>query len=246
MELAENVSAVGSRFQFSPVSFSGDTYFLSEQGYRSISISALNATLQDLDVGTPIDELVRPNINDNAAPESIFYQTGSQIWSFWGNYAWVYTYSKLGKLTAWSKYIFPLTIDATATLRGKLYVRSQDTVYVVDPSAFSDDGDIPEVLVQMPYVDCKLPGVMKLFTGADAVSTTQFDLSYKFDPNRDTEFETDIVTMIGDTSPEDPGDRDSGLTPIELGAVKIAPVIRHQRDEDFELSQLNVYFERMG
>lgn len=237
MALFDNVFGVGTRFKLSPVRMAGDTFFLSEQGYRSITIAVFQANLQDNDVGTPIDDLVADTIDAGPVnPLSVYSQKFGQFWAITGNYAWVYTTSRTSQITAWSRYTFKFNIDAACAFKGDLYLRSGDDVYRVDRKKFTDDGKSIPVRIEMSFLNMKEPGVIKNISAVDAVLKGTASLQFRYDARDDTRI-TDPVTISGDT--------EIGETsqPVELATVKLAPVILHEADELFELETLTVYYE---
>lgn len=81
----------------------------------------------------------------------------------------VYTMNRTGQVGAWSRYLFPYAIEATAVLGEKLYLRSGNTVYVVDEAADTDNGTPIESVVQWPWLDFGVPGVTKMMQAVDVV-----------------------------------------------------------------------------
>ena len=59
----------------------------------------------------------------------------------------------------------PFTVDAIAELQGALYFRSGDDVYQLNDLVNSDSGAPFETLVELPYMDFKSPGQLKVING---------------------------------------------------------------------------------
>lgn len=234
----KNLAGVGTKFPLSVSSVDADGIFLSVQGFRSITIAALNENLNSVDIGSPIDELVRPIVRTNPSPIGLYSQRTGQWWAIFGNYAFVYTLSQSSKLAAWSRYTFPFTIDAGCTWQGDLYLRSGNNVYVVDETAYTDDGAPIPVTIQFSFVDMKLPGIEKMITGCDAILKGSAELAFLYNPANDG-YITSSVTISEDTA-------EGGVTPVEVSAVKVAPVITHSADEEFELETLTLYYDPLG
>jgi hypothetical protein len=83
----------------------------------------------------------------------------------------VYTMNRVGQVGAWSRYVFPFTIDATALLGERLYLRAGDNVYVMDENADTDAGTPIEGIVQWPWLDFGQPGNTKMMQAVDVVGT---------------------------------------------------------------------------
>ena len=238
------VPNLGTRYSKSPLGFGGDLFFLADTGYRSITVSTQTDNLRDIDVGNAIDDLVLPTLTGTNDPLSVFYSGLGQFWSIDGSRVWVYSFSRTAKLSAWSKFTLPVITDDAAVLNGNLYIRSGDSVYVMDRGVFSDDGAIPTITVELPFLDFKTPGVLKMITGVDSIGagTAMLELKYMAMVNGvPTEFTTSPVPVIaGNTTAPGP------LTPVELCATAVAPVITHAANEDFRLDALTFYYENLS
>lgn len=221
-----------------------DLYILADVGFRSISEQALTGSQAELDIGSAIDSILAAvlPISPTDTPQAVFHNRLGQYMCAIGAIVHVYTVSKTSKVAAWSEYTFPWTIDDIATLNGKVYFRNGNNVFLLDDTVTTDhDGSttVPyECEIVLPYLDAKKPGVLKIWTGADLVTTGAARLSFKYDP-RDDNFVTSEITLSGDTRPGD-------MTPIELTSVNIAPVIKNNADEEFQLDAITLYFESLA
>lgn len=235
---------VGTRYAKSPLGFSGDIFFLSETGFRSLTVSQLTDNFNDVDIGSAIDKLVQDSVLTTDDPQSVFYSGLGQFWSINGTDVWVYSFSRTGKLAAWSRSTIPVMADAHAVLNGELYIRSGNAVYIVDREIFADNGVIPTVTVEFPYLDFKTPGVLKQLIGVDSIGAGTPNIQFKWMStvnNIPTEFITSAIPIIyGNSTIPGP------MTPVELIATAIAPVITHAANEDFRLDSLTFYYENLG
>lgn len=231
---------VGSVLPYSHANMSGDVFFLSSGGVRTITRQDVTTNLIDADVGSPIDrELIKNTfINTNAA-RAQYYRGGGQYWLYAGNKAVVYTFSRTSGVSAWSVYEFPFNIDYMDELNAELYMRTGNDVYKLDREEFTDDGEPFEVNIELAYLDFKSPGVLKHIYAMDTVVTGTCDISHRYDP-RNTELVTNPpVTITGDSRP-------GYLFPVELVPVSLAPVIRNFDSNDFELHQITYYYDTLA
>ena len=235
--LKSTADSVGTIYAKSTQALAGDLIFLAKQGFRSLSLLALTNNLQENDVGSAI-EAFRSEISDAADPQSVYYPGLGQLWCINGTRAYVYSFARSVKLSAWSIFDFAVTVDAAAVLSNELYLRSGNNVYKVDPAVFDDDGTIPLVEVEMYYQDNQAPGIEKQFFGFDGVVKGSPDIAFRYDP-RDTSLITPFVPITADMRPGD-------LFPMELCATSVAPVFRHQANEEFQIDQLLLYYEKLG
>ena len=238
MTIRQRIANVGTRYPHSPLPFNGDVFFLSDVGFRSVLVSQQTDNIQDSDVGSPIDKLVKPGLVAGINPLSVFYPGGGQFWCIIGNYAWVYTFSRASKIAAWSKYTFPFQIEAAASLNGELYLRSGDSVYRVDEDYYTDDGTAISVLVEMPFLSNKAPGILKQFFGFDVAMIGSASISFRFDP-RTPSFQTQAIAVSGNTQP-------GVLNGMEFCSTHVAPVIEHAANEEWELHSLVLYYENLA
>lgn len=235
--LKSSSNSSGTAFSKAGQTLAQDFVFLAKAGFRSLSIAILTTNLQENDVGSAIDKL-RSEILDTDDPRTIYFPTLGQLLCFNGSKVYAYSFSRSNKLAAWSTFEFPFTVDDVAVLNGELYARSGDIVYRFDTLAFNDAGVIPLVEVEMFFQDGKAPGIEKIFNGFDTVVKGTPSVAFRYDP-RDETLVTDLIPVSSDTRP-------GNLYPMELCATSIAPIFNHQADEDFQLDQMLVYFERLG
>jgi len=248
--IRKRINGVGTTESSTLAEFASDLVFLSPYGFRSMTVTQQTDRIDDTDIGVPIDTLVVPDIDTSAAvsatvridPFSVWIPQLGQMWTFFDNgttsKVWAYTYSRSSKLACWSDYTLPVRIKAAATVNGKVYLRSDNDLYQVDATAYTDDGEPVAVEVQMAFQDAKTPGVSKQFTGAKYVTEGSASVAFKYDP-RDQDKETISQVISGDTRPDD-------MVPVEAVATALAPVFRHEADEAFEVSQLTLYYQVLG
>jgi hypothetical protein len=249
-QIRKRIQGVGTSEPGTLASWASDLVFLSQYGFRSMTVTEVTDRIDDTDIGVPVDTLVTPDLAVSNAliegiridPFGIWIPQLGQYWCFFDNgttsKVWAYSYSRSSKIACWSEYALPVRVTAAATLGGKVYLRTSSTLYTVDATAFTDDGVSVPVEVQMAFQDAKSPGVEKQWTGAKFITEGTCSVAFKYDP-RDQSKETISQTVTDDTRPED-------MAPVEAMATELAPVFRHEADEAFELSQLSLYYQVLG
>jgi len=238
--LTNNVENVGTIFHRAARALAGDLFFLAQNGFRSISLAVVTNNLQDQDVGNPIDALVRASISETDDPIAVYFPTLGQWWCVNGDTAWVYSFSKTSKLSAWSKFTLPYTITDVAVLNQKLYLRSGDYVYRATEEVYKDGGaSIPLVDIEFYYQDADRPGVLKQIMGMDVLGEGSPTISFKYFDEGGVEREAASYEYPAITEP-------GAQNPVEICATRIAPHITHQRDEAFEFSQISLFYENLG
>ena len=236
--LTEVIGNLGCEYNNTIGSISGDLFFLSPVGFRSIALQSMTDNLEDLDVGTPIDSLITDDLLAGNTPLAIYYTGGGQYICFIGTTAFVYSYSRTAKVSAWSYYELPFSVDAVAPLNNELYLRSGDTLYKFDAEAYTDDGDSFEVLIELPYQAFKKPSVLKHLVGCDLITKGTGTIQHRYDSS-DVSLITTEIPFSGDTRP--------GPTyPVDLSVTEVAPVIKNHDDEDFAFYGISYLFENLG
>jgi len=247
MAIDEIVRNVGCEFPLAIGNISGDTYFLSRFGFRSLSTLSLTNNLADVDVGSPIDALIIAAVaalpvpatgNRYFEPTSVFFQGKGQFLVSLGTRVYVFTFSRTSKISAWTYYDFPFQIDYMTELNGELYLRSSDDVYKFDDAVFTDDGTTITCEVQTQYLDFKKPGQRKLILGSDVVMDGEAIMELLYDPN-DTTLKTPGLTVSGDT-------RRDGMLPVELNATEASTKFTHTKNEAWRLDLLTYYYDNLG
>lgn len=248
-QIRRKLYGAGTTHPTSLAAFYRDLVFASPYGLRSIAVQENVDRLDETDIGVPIDALVIPaqRTHETASPQAvraIWLQQFGQYWVMYdaGGYtrAFVYSFSKSSKLMCWSEYVFPVLLTGVAAIGGKVYARTNESLYEMDASTYVDDDTATPIAidVQMAFQDAKLPGVEKMFYGADFVFSGTAQVSYLYDP-RETSKETNPQLIQGDT-------RAGGMVGVEVTAAAIAPRFRHSADEAFELSLATLYYHPLS
>ena len=239
MALANKVEGVGSQYGKTIQLVGGDLFFLTKFGFKSLTVADFVDNLLDVDIGSPIDDLIKAEITDSDDPIAVFFQAAGQYVVMFPTKAWCFTFSRSGKLAAWAEFTFPFSIDDATVLEATVYAREGNNVYELDFEAYKDgDSSIPLVEIEMPFLDMKKPGHLKQFVGFDFVGKGTAAIKFKLDA-RNEDIVTDTLSVKGDT-------RQGDMVPLVAEAVAIAPIITHQADEEFELHALTFYFEDLG
>lgn len=131
----------------------------------------------------------------------------------------VYTMSRAGRAGAWSRYVFPFSVDAFAQLGDDLYIRHGDEISIVDAEVSTDEVDGVEApfpgRVWWPWLDFGSPGVTKMLEGFDYVGSGQGpSISIGYD-QRQVAALTPPYQLPNDTMP-------GGLVPLPVMAPTLS------------------------
>lgn len=133
---------------------------------------------------------------------------------------------------------WPVGVDAWAELEGELYLRSGNDVYLLDEDGYTDDGQEYEVLIQIPWMNFKSPGVLKHMYGIDLAMEGECYVSVGMDARHSDSF-TDEVRIVGNTY-------GGGLIPLECCGTEFSFRFRNVTDQPFRLDALTVYYNALG
>jgi hypothetical protein len=228
---------IGTRLAYAHQNMNSDVFFMSPGGVRTITRQSNTESLIDSDVGSPIDlQLLQGQFIYLPDAKAQYLRSTGQYWLYAEHKAVVFTFSRSSKISAWSFYEFPFTLDYIDELDAVPYIRSGNEIYRIDIDAWTDDGVPYEVVAETAYSDFKAPGVDKQVYGLDASFTGIGEISQRFDPRSPSLITSPPVSITGDTQPGD-------LYPVELVTTNLATVIRNYDDQEFEVHQFTYHYE---
>ena len=233
----------------------GDLIILTGFGFRSISLQQQTLTNEDVDIGSPIDALVRADLAAGDIPAyaySTIYRRGGQFMILADSTsnpgftrAYVLSLSRIAKLTAWTYYDFGLNqtggldlLDAVE-LDGVLYFnRGNADVYALDDTVSADNGIAFQHLALMPYLSFKKPGQRKRVLGLDVAMQGRSNVSVLYDAN-----DTSRVAALGELSGDS---RPGGVIPVEVAGSELALQFDGTHTEAWQHDLATVYYDLEG
>ena len=111
-------------------------------------------------------------------------------------------------------------------------------MYKLDEDRYTDDGGDYEVLIQIPWMNFKTPGVLKHMYGIDIAMDGECFISVGMDARHPDSF-TDEVRVAGNTY-------GGGLIPIECCGTEFSFRFRNVTNQPFQLNALTVYYDTLG
>ena len=225
----------GSNEHRSLANVTGDLYFLSESGFRSIAVQNNVESLADMDVGSPIDKLIVPLVKAGAV--SLYNHKDGQFWCALGNKVWIYSFSKTAKLSAWSYYEYAFTVDDMMMHNNEVVFKSGTSVYQTSASVYSDAGVNYETVVEFSDLDFKNNTALKQIHSFDISQVGNCTAQFTVGIEKKTT--THSVSVVGDF-------RDRGMVALPLVATHIQPKFTNTDDQFWELNLVNITFNPMG
>lgn len=189
----ENTGAVGN---WSMLTYgNNDTLYLSRPGIRSIRSQATTGAAFVSDIGNSIDTLVIEHMRDVgatavAAARATLEQIDGRYMLFLGGRIYALSYFPGSKITGWSWYepdeIADFSCDWVSTHAGKLYVRSNDVIYLYGGDSGneydSDADDNYVVTVGLPFMGGRLMYESKILKEWDMAVENEWLVKALVDP----------------------------------------------------------------
>lgn len=233
MQLLDTISGVGTIYDKANASISSDMAFLTPQGVRSAGVAAANSNMQDEDIGTPIDSMIRAELAGGAEPLAFYNPSLGEWWTLIGTKGFVYQRARSAEIQAWSRDEWPVEFTDWALLNGETFLRSGDTVYRVDASATTDSGVGFAGTIWWHYLDLGSPGVTKQLVGVDIVGEGTCALTIGYDQTAPAAI-TASLTIGPDSVP-------GGIIPIPIAAPSLSPKLVYAAGQAWRFEALNLW-----
>ncbi len=91
---------------------------------------------------------------------------------------------------------------------------------------------------EWPFLDAKLPSVVKIWGGMDFVGKGTARISLRYNAQNPT-LVTAESSLTGDTQP-------NALAPVELASPSLAPIIKNSLDEEFQIDRFSFVYDNLG
>jgi hypothetical protein len=247
IEISTVLSSIGSQWTNTILPVGDDLFFLTDSGFRSIGQQIYTGNLQDTDVGSPIDSIVHDTLMaltrlgiGNIEPISAFFHGLGQYICAIGTELFVFTFSRMSKVTAWSRYIMPDIVTALAPYGEYMFIRLEDdTVNIFNPDSFQDANATPIPLeITSSYQAFKKPGRWKQIMGADVMFNGTAEVQHRWDARSPLE-ETTAISLSSDTRP-------GPMIPVELMTTECGFKITQSANTEFQLNGVTYYYELLG
>jgi len=149
----------------------------------------------------------------------------------------IYTMNRGVQSGAWSRYVFPFTIEHFTHLQNTLYLRHEDTIAFVIEGAIDDDGVGYTGVIQWPWLDFGQPGVNKMMTGFDIVGKGTASIEFGYDQTGLGTFTT-IYPIPADTYP-------GQIVPFPINAPSISVRLTYDISQAWQWNSMNLYLQDM-
>lgn len=158
-EVADIIGGAGTEQSGSIVNMMGDSLYFAQGGFRSLSIVVASGQAEDGDIGANIQAETSQLDLTNTQLVSLWSPSRSQYLCAVGTTMYVFTNSRQANVQGWTKYTLPFSISHIVEFRGRVYVRSGNTIYVFDPNFAGESGYA--WTARFPYLYAGEPGRKK-------------------------------------------------------------------------------------
>ncbi|UUJ74520.1 packaged DNA stabilization protein [Microcystis phage Mae-Yong1326-1] len=184
----------------------GDVLFLSDSGIRSLRARDSSNAASVIDIGSPLDDLVRAQLTTDPAGvvqgfmpdiQSVVEPETGQFWMAWGSTIYVLSIVPSTRIVAWSTYTLPSPINYITPVGGRLFIRSGDTVTLYGgQNGTAYDSSQAEVTTAM--ISAGTPATDKMWQSLDIACEGTWAVEVATDPAQPTVFEA-VGTITGPT-----------------------------------------------
>ena len=177
---------------------SGDVLFVARSGIRSLKARDASNYAVTADVGSPVDTIIKGWLDANIAGfrynvKAVVEPTTGSFWLAYGNQILVFSFFPTSKISAWSRFTLPFSIDDMAVNRESLAIRSGNDVYLYGGIS-GTEYDTTEAVILTPFLDAKIPATWKMFEGIDVGCSGTWGVKYNINPNGGALVQTSTVT----------------------------------------------------
>jgi hypothetical protein len=162
-----------------------DNLFLSDTGIRSLRAreTTLNAFVDD--IGSPIDAIIQAVLlahpSDAANACAVIEPSTNSYWLFLRDTIYVLSYYPSSKVIAWGTYVPGFNISKFVVFQGQVYAWVGNTIYQYG-GANRNTYDASVVTIELPWLDLKSPGALKMAKEINVALTGAWTISLGMDP----------------------------------------------------------------
>lgn len=180
----------------SPLQYgNGDVLYLDQSGIRSLKARDSSNSASVSDIGSPVDPTTQTIKLTNGqtymdSAIALLEPSVGRFWMVFPSQVLVLSYFPGPKITAWSQYTMPFTVQHVVTCGGRIFFRDTTNglwVYGGNDNTVYDNCGVE---VRLPYLDAKKPGHKKLFRAIDVTVSGTWRVAVSYDFNNPDAEET--------------------------------------------------------
>lgn len=166
-----------------------DVFYLTKQGIRTLRPRGDTELGEVGDIGAPIDALVTEwtasqHPGTVARAQSAVEPISGRYWLAVGAKAFVFSYFRASKISAWSAYDLPFTVDRFVVAQSAFYALGTNRAIYQLGGPAGDEWDDGEIVVETPFLSLTSPAAPKRITGLDIIAPSgEWDYELLLNPN---------------------------------------------------------------
>lgn len=195
--VSQVLSNTGTSCQQSVTQFGdSDVFYLDESGLRSLRARDSSNAASTTDIGVPVDDLITAKLATLSQVErqqvvGLINPIDKRFWLIMKDEVFVFSFYQNARVSAWTTYDLASTVGGVkqpfeaqgATVwNRRVYLRSNDTIYVYGGQTGPLVYDETEAEAWLPYLDANRPTAHKTWEGVDAALTGLWEIQAALQP----------------------------------------------------------------
>lgn len=244
VSVRQTLKATGTVSPLSVTEF-GDTdvFYLSLSGLRSLRARDSSNSASTTDLGVPVDTLIKVKLAAMSEDErktivGLINPVDGRFWlCFPDGEIFVFSFYSNSKISAWTTYNTGFTIDKAVVFGQRVYLRSDDTIYVYggldDGNGLQYDSTVAKAY--LPFFNADKPTEKKNWRGIDVAASGTWAVYCAQKPSESTTRE--LVSTVTDVTFDD--DR----VPFEAECTHVSPQFESRGDGEAILSSVVLHYD---
>jgi hypothetical protein len=177
----------------------GDIFYLDESGLRSLRARGSSTAASTYGVGVKIDPLIVAKLRSLTEDErslvvGLIEPATGNFWLIMKDTIFVYAYFEEERVSGWTTYLPGFTVDDAVVFNRRVYLRSDDTIYVYGGLETGQETDATVAECWTAYQDGEDPTQLKSWQAFDAAVSGEWAVAVGTSL-RDTDEEDDICII---------------------------------------------------
>lgn len=212
-----------------------DIFYTDTRGIRSLRARATTNSASTSDIGVAVDTLVGQALAALTTDElrdviGVIEPRDGRFWLSLKDDIYVFSFFGDGKISAWTTYRPGFAVQDMVPFRGRVYLRSDNDIYVYGGLESELVYDATEAEAWLPYLDGGKPAQKKNWQGFDAAIRGQWEVRIGLDPANQnasdkvgiifrTSYNEQQIPLIGQSSHISVRLTSKGAGPAQIGSI---------------------------
>lgn len=189
-----------------------DIFYLDASGLRSLRARDSSNSASTTDIGVPIDALLTAKMGALTEAQrngaiGLINPIDKRFWLILHDEVFVFSFYGNAKVSAWTTYNLsafvdgdetPFTADEALTFRGRVYLRSGNSIYAYGGVGAALAYDATMADAWLPFLDANAPTTRKQWTGVDVAVSGDWQISAAMEPTQPDYSE--VISNVSETT----------------------------------------------